>query len=179
MGLPKDIVGIDSPATGREIVVRDSYDAETEGKKVELEKKRAERAAKPGKLFLSVYRSIPYPDGEHVTNEQWSNMISELHKFEKTAKGLVRDWAKEHFPEGKIWVGDVDSFFVERHVPEARGRNSMVGANVKLDWSYLDEVRNTYGTFIVTDNAKEVRLIIPIEKAIGLVVPDFNPADKL
>lgn len=158
-----DIVGIDTPATGKTIELRDGYDAKTVEARAEQAKKKAERAAKPGKLYLNIYAEIEPLDRSIEDEHEWRAQIERMRDDEASVKAHVKAWVKARYPEGKVWVGDVDTYFIERHQRELRGKQ-LAGVNAKIDWSYVDDIRREYGEKVVVDNPKEVRVILSAEE---------------
>ena len=158
----RPIVGLDSPATGRERYVRDAYDPD-KAKAAEVHAAaKAERAAKPGKITIYVYAKISGPyEGDHAERIA---QIEANEKKDTALKNNLKAWAVEHFP-GKIWSGK--EYFSGYNVKRLLGADTDVSgewacAVVKVEWHYLDKVLEMFpeGPFVrYRDNSPKDRRI--------------------
>jgi hypothetical protein len=142
-----EIVGLDSPATGRQRYVRDAFDPEKAKAEEEFLQRKAERDAKPGKITVNFYRVIPFPDrNAGLSDEEWRAAIIASHDAEEAFKKEVKAWAKARFP-GKVWVGDGDDQQI-RHILGHSAWNHPGGKveviAFKPEWQYLDDVMSMF-----------------------------------
>jgi hypothetical protein len=143
---PGQIVGIDSPATGKVREMRDAYNPDEEAKRAEARAAKAARDAKPGKITLSVWTRLPFPSrDDNLSNEEWTAAITAHYAAEKQFKEEIKAWAKAKFP-GKVWVGDGDEYEVERAsgIKQYFGGEKTTCVAIRPDWQHLDAIMNMF-----------------------------------
>ncbi len=137
----RDIVGLDTPPTGRVRGVRDPFDPVVAAEKARLAAQRAEREARPGKLKLMFYWPSPpktdLPDAE---------------------RQAVKAWAKATFPAGRVIVAtgyDWDAPPNRRRPWKERADYHVLF--VHIDWSYLVAIPAMFaGAVRVTHSTKKI-----------------------
>lgn len=139
----RDIVGIDTPATGRERYIRDAYDPDAEAQRQANAEAKAIRDAKPGKITVNVMARFPFPNRQAsgLTDEEFRKAWAAFDEAEKAFKDKVKKWAKARFP-GKTWVGDGDSYGAERAsgLPDFGVNDRSVCVAFRAEWQYADEI---------------------------------------
>jgi hypothetical protein len=141
-----EIVGLDTPPTGRQRYVRDAYDPFKAKDEQEAAQRKAEREARPGKVTINFCRSIPFPSRDKEWGEdEWRAAVEASHDAEKAFKDEVKAWAKARFP-GKIWVGDGDSSELRHmdYAPSYTNGQRMITIAVKPEWKYLHDVMEMF-----------------------------------
>lgn len=140
----KGIIGLDSPATGKERYVRGAYDPDKAREAEEAKQRKAERDAKPGKVTINFYGNVFFPDRNAEYDEaQWRAGIDRHHNEEAEFKARIKAWAKATFP-GKTWVGDGDDSEIY-HITGERGWGSgRVVVAVRPEWQHLDKVMSLF-----------------------------------
>jgi hypothetical protein len=167
----KPIVGLDSPATGKERYLRGAYDPDKAAEAAAAAERKAARDAKPGKITLTVYATLPdrslpdFADPRNPTQAEMDvrrKMFDEEHAAQKQFKTALKEWTKATFPADKYWVGDVydgDVRSVRKDLRQTGGwtntpqgkvyvplsrRVDIVAAATKIDWKYLDQVLDMF-----------------------------------
>ena len=142
----KPIVGLDSPATGRERYIRDAYDPIKAKEAADFAERKAVRDAKPGKITINLWRKLPFPQrNAGLSDEQWRAGIEEHYANEKAMKEEIKAWAKATFP-GKVWVGDGDKgeIWHAAGIRDYGDGYSVECIAVKPEWQYLDKVMEMF-----------------------------------
>lgn len=137
----KDIVGLDTPATGRERYVRDAYDPEFEKQREAHLAAKAVRDAKPGKITVNVFEDFPRTlRGTKPSDEEWRAALEAREAAIDVFKKQVKDWAKARFPNGKVWTGRGE----DNELRFITGKSFMDSDHevfaFRPDWQYADEI---------------------------------------
>lgn len=174
----KGITGLDSPATGKMRYLRGAYDPDKAKEAEEHAKRKAERAAKPGKITLTVYKVLPdYPplQSNPPSQEEWNARVALMRAEDDVKKQFRNDlkqWTKDTFPADKYWVGDVyDGDITWRLRKDLQGKN-LCAAATKIDWQYLDDVLAMFNEASPLvhrrDNSpKDIRIFVDIDEFPG------------
>ncbi len=135
----KEIIGIDTPPTGKVRFLRDSYDPEQEKRAEEARIKKEERDARPGKLSITFF---------------WES--SNLDEVSKEEVDQIKSWASQAFPEGKRLVVRGYEFDLPRDIRRFMnpGRNISV-IKLHLDWKYADQVKSIIPEAVTSEEANK------------------------
>lgn len=131
------IIGLDSPATGKERYLRKAYDPIEEDAKKVREAEKTARDAKPGKLRIHFYKPEHWEGGPASTNEQFQDRYSQLLARRKAYVETVKTWAKTTF-EGKLIVREGSDYDLPRSIRPPAGGLDVV--TVFVPWEYRDQI---------------------------------------
>lgn len=171
----KPVTGLDTPATGKQRYLRGAYDPDKAKEAEELAARKAERAAKPGKLMVTVYArlsdNVPFADPRNPTEAEWQarrDMYDAHEVRKKEFRTNLKKWTQANFPADKYWVGDVyDGDITWRKRKDLQGKN-IVAAATKIDWKYLDTILDMFpatSPLIHRDDngPKDIRIFVDID----------------